>query len=292
MGTTEKLFHSTFGKWDSKIEDAQACIVQVPIDNSSDFQHGTHKGPQSILKASQHLETFDVELKKDLNELKVHTKHLKNIPSTNSEALENLDEAFKDLPTDIWPIFIGGEQTLTRSTVKYAFKNAEDPSQISVLYLDAHADSKNSFRGTNLSHRCTLKSLSEKCSSIVLAGLRNMSEDESFFLRTRAEAISHFSIHDLRDQSKVSELIQKLKKHVYISIDMSVLDPSECPGVSHPEPLGLKFEELQLFLKSIFQSRNVIGADICEICPLPGDQRSEYLAAKLVQKLLAYKFLL
>ena len=286
----DKLFYSSFNKLDAPADEALACIVSIGLDNTSHFQHGTHRGPQAILRASHLLESFDFESKTSLHAIKLNHVHVSELPSSNTEALEMISNELEKIPNGQWPLFLGGEQTLARAAYKFVSERFANPSETSILYLDAHADLKNSYQGSGQSHRCTLRALSESSDSIVLAGLRNSSEDEWLYSE-RSKKITTFSSSDLLANESIDKLLSALKENVYISLDLSILDPSECPAVSHPEPNGISFERLNYLLQRVFKAKNVIGMDICELCPSRSDSSSEYLAAKLVQKVLRYKFL-
>jgi agmatinase len=43
-------------------------------------------------------------------------------------------------------------------------------------------------------------------------------------------------------------------------------------------------------LRSVCQARKVVGADIMELCPQPGNIAPDFFAAKLAYKLIAYRF--
>jgi len=46
-----------------------------------------------------------------------------------------------------------------------------------------------------------------------------------------------------------------------------------------------------IFLKKVFEEKNVVGFDIVELCPNKNDKSSDFLAAKLYYKMLSYKFM-
>ncbi len=285
---SDKLFYSSFYKDNVDLIEAKVCVVCIALDNSSHFQHGTHKGPQAILRASQYLEDFDFDTRTSLQNLKIHTMHIDSLPTHTSEALKIIGEKVDAIPATAWPLFLGGEQTLVRATFLKTLKTVADKEDVSILYLDSHADCKKSYQGSSYSHRCTARGLEELAPSIVIAGLRDASEGESLFLDSKEDKYAVFTPGDLLDPGGFEALLRTLKKNVYISIDLSVLDPATCPAVSHPEPSGISFANLTALLKLVFAERQVIGADICELCPTRSDVRSEYLTAKLAQKILGY----
>ena len=51
-----------------------------------------------------------------------------------------------------------------------------------------------------------------------------------------------------------------------VSVDMDVLEPGECPGVSFTEAGGMTCRELFRFLRAL-KGLNVIGGEVCELTP-------------------------
>ncbi|GAG18007.1 unnamed protein product, partial [marine sediment metagenome] len=88
----------------------------------------------------------------------------------------------------------------------------------------------------------------------------------------------------------LEKLISKLTEKVYITIDLDVFDPSIMPSTGTPEPGGLLWYDCLAFLKKVFEKRNVVGFDIMELCPNDNNKAPDFLAAKLIYKLLSYKF--
>jgi len=80
--------------------------------------------------------------------------------------------------------------------------------------------------------------------------------------------------------------VKRLKKDVYISIDLDAFDPSECPAVGTPEPGGLRWKQAISLLRKVCKERRVIGFDVVELAPIPGQHVSDFLAAMLVYRLI------
>jgi agmatinase len=62
------------------------------------------------------------------------------------------------------------------------------------------------------------------------------------------------------------------------------------PSTCNTEPGGLLWEQTLEFLKKVFETKNVVGYDIVELCPNEYNKAPDYLAAKLYYKMLSYKF--
>jgi agmatinase len=64
------------------------------------------------------------------------------------------------------------------------------------------------------------------------------------------------------------------------------------PSTGTPEPGGLGWYQVLDFLRLLMKKKNVVGFDIVELCPNPQNKASDFLAAKLIYKLLSYRFCL
>ena len=81
-----------------------------------------------------------------------------------------------------------------------------------------------------------------------------------------------------------------LTKKVYLTIDLDALDPSIMPAVGTPEPEGLFFENILEIVKEIVKEKEILGFDLVELSPIPGFFAPNYLAAKLISKILGIIF--
>ena len=100
-----------------------------------------------------------------------------------------------------------------------------------------------------------------------------------------------FLAHEMvEDDNWMQDALDLTTKNVYISFDLDALDPSIMPSTGTPEPGGLLWYETLDFLKQVFNTCNVVGFDIVELCPNKIQKESDFLAAKLYYKMLSYKF--
>lgn len=264
--------------WDS----ALCSLIQAPLETTTSFQHGTATAPQAILRASEQVELYDPSDGRDLSDLAIATVAAPRLAGLSTkEALSSLEALVeKSLDAHKWPLVVGGEQTCSYASVRAQLRRHP---KLCVIQLDAHLDLKESFGGSGFSHRCAARRVLELGVSMIHLGARSYSRDEAEFA---AQAVSLLSIDSLRkDPASFKRLLERIVDPLYLSIDMSVLDPSLCPGVSNPEPAGLLWEELLQIVETVFEGHTVVGADLVEVSPLPGDARSELLAAKLALKL-------
>ena len=77
-------------------------------------------------------------------------------------------------------------------------------------------------------------------------------------------------------------------KRYYVTIDIDGFDPAYAPGTGTPEPGGLDWFQVSDLLKAVAAGHQIVGADVVEVLPLPGSAQTEFLAAKLIYKLIAH----
>ena len=60
------------------------------------------------------------------------------------------------------------------------------------------------------------------------------------------------------------------------------------PSTGTPEPGGGTWYPTLRLLERLFRTRHVVGAAVVELAPIPGLPAPDFLAAKLVYKLIGY----
>jgi len=274
----------------SSFKKSKVSILQVPYDKTTTYIHGTSKGPSAIIDASRYLELFDDELNMETYRAGIHTTEPLDVSGLSSEEMvEKVRVSVSDLlKSNKFPVMLGGEHSVSVGAVK-AFKEAYP--NLSVLHLDAHCDLRNEYFGSKLNHGCVARRISEIC-PIVQVGTRSMSKEEKDFIATQANGkVKNLSVYDILESPMWKDTATKsLSENVYISIDLDVFDPSLVPAVGTPEPGGIGWYETLDLLRDVAKDRKIVGFDVVELCPLPGQISSDFLAAKLIYRLLGYVF--
>jgi agmatinase len=180
-------------------------------------------------------------------------------------------------------IVLGGEHSVSIGSVA---AHAEHFNSLSVLHLDAHADRRDNYEGSRYNHACVMARVAEMVDTIVSVGIRSMDSSE----RTRLGRDHVFFAHDcLESNGYISQVPRLLNETVYITIDLDVFDPGILPSTGTPEPGGLWWYGVSRLLEKVVESTRVVGFDVVELCP-SRNRASDFLAAKLVYKLLSFIF--
>lgn len=263
-------------------QKARVVIFPVPYDATTYYESGTRNGPQAIIDASRHMELYDIELKKSVKETDIFTlaalEPSKDSPKGMITRVKGVVE--KILADKKIPVTLGGEHSITIGVIS-AIKNKG--YDFSVLHIDAHADLRDDFQGTKYHHGCVMRRVRNLNYSVVQVGIRSVSEEEAEYIESK-KINNIFYYPDL----PIDEIISALKENVYITFDLDALDPGIMPAVGTPEPAGLSWQEAVNLLKRVAQERKIIGADIVELCPIAGLIAPNFLAAKLVYKIISY----
>ena len=267
------------------LEKAAVVLVPVPYDGTTSFRSGARDGPASMIEASYGLEDYDFELDLDVSEVGIHTTQMLEPHMGGPEAMKDRVRHAVSVYLGMGKIvgLLGGEHSLTVGSVQAHHEAYPD---MSVLYLDAHADLRDEYMGTPWGHASGARRIHQIC-PLVLAGVRSLSQEENIYISSQNIPFFPWPPPGTEDDY-LNAMIDRLGPNVYISVDLDVLDPSLMPSVGTPEPGGMDWHQITKILGGVARSRRVVGFDVCELSPNAGPVSSSYTAAKLVYKLVAH----
>lgn len=273
------------------VDAAEAVILPVPYEATTTFGQGTRQGPAAIIRASQQIELFDRELGGELpNRVKIATARAVSRRDEIEQAANSLTEKFL--------IALGGEHSITPWLVKPLFQKYPD---LSVLQIDAHTDLRDEYEGKKDSHGCAMRRVQEQLASsprldpaeratsrgggtgtIVQVGIRSTALEEQPYIRQENIFWGN--------EFTVADVLARLSQNVYLTFDVDALDISIMPATGTPEPGGLSYEQGLELLKAVAQEKNLVAADFVELLPLPNQPAYDFLVAKLIYKLIVFKY--
>ena len=271
----------------ASFDDAAVVVLPVPVDRTTSYVGGTRNGPHEILQASSHMELWDEELRADVHGVGIFTMPEMELPFGEMSAVVDEIErvAYEVIARGKFLVALGGEHSITPPLVSAAARKYEN---LSLLQIDAHADMRDAYLGTVHSHACAMRR-SLQFAKITQVGIRSLSTEE-------AAAIGHLNTTvfwdvDMRKDPKwIDAVVDSLGPNVYVSIDVDGMDPAIMPATGTPEPGGLSWAEITGLLRAVAERRTVVSADVVELSPIPGMVAPNFLCAKLIYKLLTYRF--
>jgi len=271
----------------TNFDKARVVILPIPLDRTTSYVPGTRNGPHEILVASSHMELWDEETQTDVHSIGIYTMPEMDFPyATMDDVVREIRRVAAEIVNrDKFPFVLGGEHSITPAVVGAI---AAKHRGLSVLQIDAHADLRETFMGTRHNHACAMRRTLEFARATQV-GIRSLSPEEAAAVPTLPTRI--FYDYDMRQRADwIESVVGSLSETVYITIDVDGFDPAIMPATGTPEPGGLSWYEALTLLRRVIEQRNVVGCDIVELSPMGGNVAPNFLCAKLVYKILSYRF--
>jgi len=268
----------------SNPENASIAIIPVLYDGTSTWLRGSDKGPMAIIEASANMELYDIDTDSEVYKKGIFTDKPIQGKFSPEDVLKAVRQRVQDhIESSRFVVVIGGEHSISIGAIE---AHVAKYGQITVLQLDAHCDLRDEYNGSKYNHACTMARVRELC-PILQVGIRSMDAGEKEFIDEQKV----FFAKDIYSHNDwVEKVNRRLSDKVYITIDLDVFDPSIMPSTGTPEPGGLLWFDVLTLLKTVFDNKEVVGFDVVELCPDERNKAPDFMAAKLIYKLLSYKF--
>jgi agmatinase len=258
-----------------QVERADVAVLGAPFDGATTFRAGARFGPAGIREAALLLRPYNESL--DLTPFAaaqvVDAGDAPASPIDVELAHRAIEEAARAVIADGGRVVgLGGDHSVSLPLLRAA---AADGGPLSLLQLDAHTDTWDSYFGAKVTHGTIFRRAAEEgildAASSVQIGLRGSlysasDLEENAELGFRTLLAREF---DAAGVDGALELIRStLGPRVYITVDIDVLDPAFAPGTGTPEAGGLSSRELLAILTGLADlAPRIAGADVVEVSP-------------------------
>ncbi len=265
-------------------QSSEVVLIPVPYDGTSTYGKGADQGPNAIFDAAENMELYDIETRSEVYKEGIFIAPTVTEDSSPEAMCEAVEKAYAEyIQKGKFVTMLGGEHSVSIGAIQAFRKRYAD---LTVLQLDAHSDLRPEYNGSACNHACALHRASKE-TNLVQVGIRSMDTVELPFL----DEDKLFTSYKIRANANwQQDVLSKLGRNVYITIDLDAFDPSIMPSTGTPEPGGLLWNETLDLLKKVFHQCNVVGFDIVELAPIKELSDPDFMAAKLYYKLLSYKF--
>jgi agmatinase len=270
----------------TRLDRARVALLPVPYEATTSYMEGTRRGPEAILQASRHVELYDHELDSEPYRVGIHTYPMAELTAAGPEAaLAELRQRYAEAAdAGQFVIMLGGEHTITQVPVLHWADRLHD--DLAVLQFDAHADLRDSFHGTRWSHACVMRRVVDRVHPVGV-GIRAIDNEEKELIDKLGLTMVHGE--ELGGDGWMDWAMKGLDSdNVYISFDVDFFDPAYMPSTGTPEPGGGTWAQAMALLRRVFAEKNVVAADVVELAPMGGVVAPDFLAAKLVYKMIGY----
>lgn len=263
---------------------ARFAVLPIPYDATVSYQVGTREGPRAIINASRQVELYDMELGHECFASGVATLDpLEPDARGPREMHERIYHTARKVVRDgKFLVGLGGEHGVTSALVRAVVGKYK---KTSVLQIDAHADLRDTYHDSPYSHASVMRRVHELGVPAVGVGIRNYSAEEARFIRKTGKPI--IPAHICRTRTDwIDEVLLNLTDQVYLSIDIDGFDPAYAPGTGTPEPGGLDWYQVTALMAAVAAKKSIVALDLTEVRPIPGTTATEFLAAKLIYRIM------
>ena len=275
---------------------AKAWVLPVPYEGTTSYGAGTRFGPAAIIDASREVELYDREFGREAAfDYGVHTLPRMALDHSSPEAMvARVERAVEGIlggdPRPELLVTLGGEHSITPGVVRGLVKaRAQLAPDLVCVQIDAHADLREEYQGTGASHASAMRRVLETC-PVFQIGIRNISVHEEEFRRSTDRVRTVFAEEANAAGGEFLEALAEFcrGRPVYLTIDLDGLDPSIMPATGTPEPGGLSWARTLDVARVVAREAAVVPAfDVVELAPVGGLLAPDFLAAKLVYKMMS-----
>jgi len=271
----------------SSLETSRIVLLPVPYDRTASYMKGTARGPEAIVEASRYMELYDDELDAEPYTIGIHTAAPVSGNDDPPEVMtRKVEEATaRYLEKGKMPVVLGGEHSVAVGAIKAYHKKYP---KLSVIQFDAHGDLRATYEGSECSHACAMHHFAVRRPTLQL-GIRSISLEERDLIRAKGLMVVPARDFVARPRAAL-EAVDRLTDEIYLTIDVDYFDPAIMPATGTPEPGGPGWYETLAFIREVCRRKRLVGFDVNELRPLGDDVAPDFLAAKLVYKIIAYRF--
>ena len=297
------------------------CLIGIPVEDGTDI-NGCLMGPDAFRTAGLNstLESLGHTVFDYGNVSPRHTA-----PQTHAnQAIHHLNEiigwtlsieeaAYERASKSEFPIFLGGDHSLSIGTVTGVTRAAKDKGQEQfVLWLDAHPDfhtldttKSGNLHGTPVAYFAGFSGFEgvypePKATvlpkNICMMGIRSVDEAEKH--RLAESKICIFDMRSIDENGIVNplkdflETVKEANGALHVSLDVDFLEPDIAPAVGTMVPGGATFREAHLIMEMLCDSGLVTSLDLVELNPFLDERgRTAKLMVDLCASLLGRKVL-
>lgn len=265
-------------------DQAKAAIIPAPLEATVSYGSGTSLGPAAIICASDQLELYDIPIDEEPMRRGVITRPVVDCGGSLKRALERIQAAVaRELEAARLPVLLGGEHTVTLGALRALID--QRGADFTVLCLDAHLDLRDEYQGSPYSHACVMRRALDMGLKVRHIGTRSCSLPEMEFVRQNGlKPVWARSVH--REPDWLEQALDGLDGPVYLSLDVDGLDSGIMPATGTPEPGGLSWDQVTLWLEAVCEICPVVGLDVVELAPILGMSAWDFTAAKLTHRAL------
>jgi agmatinase len=259
---------------------ADVVFVGAPMDDLVTYRPGTRFGPRAIRFASDdgQPEMYNLELGiNPFDELRIVDHGDAAVKPGDAHASHRaIREAVNNvLDAEAVPIILGGDHSIAFPDIS-SVANRYEHGTVAVVQFDTHADTATELYGLKWSHGTPFRHLVDEGiiagERLIQVGLRGYWPYPEEFDWARSKRVRWHRMGEVTERGidgVIDDVIAEIAdaEHLFLSVDIDVLDPAYAPGTGTPEPGGMTSRELLRAVRRLAVERGFVGMDLVEVSP-------------------------
>lgn len=255
----------------------EVAFVGIPLDFSSGWRDGKH-GPMFLRSADAlvgndpvaGVDPATVLSLADFGDLAIDYMSVER-------SIDHVRFMLRDVAgTGAAPFIVGGDHALMYPDVA-AMTDAYGKGSFTLVQFDAHAEAEDTsehFHSDNQSLRRLLSDGVITGRQVVQVGTRGPETSNADSARLAASGVTMLGMERIEKDGweavagKVASAVRAGPGKVFVSFDMSVLDPAYAAGAGRPVPYGLTMREAVPLVRSVCASAQVVGFELLDTAPV------------------------
>ena len=265
----------------AELAGADVAIVGAPIDDFASHRPGTRFGPRAIRASSEgggEPSAWHMDLGLDPFQELVVVDHgdASVVPADGARSHAAIHDAVaRIVAAGTVPVVLGGDHSIAYPDIK-AVAEALPHGSLAVVQFDTHADTATEVWGVRYSHGSPFRHLVDEGvipgDRLVQIGLRGYWPYPKEFAWARESGVRWHRMEEVIERGIDAVVDQALEEisgaeHLFLSVDIDVLDPAFAPGTGTPEPGGMSTRELLRAVRRLTGARGLAGIDVVEVSP-------------------------
>jgi agmatinase len=255
----------------------EVAFVGVPLDMSSGYRDAKHA--PTTLRITDGLVGSDVDAQIDPT-LVLRIADYGNL-SVDNMSIERTIGHVRFMIADmvsagVVPFIVGGDRALTYPDVA-GVVDTLGKGKVAMVSFSPHPDAIADFDHELVDANAVGRVLSEGLvdgKNLVQIGLRGPQAKAADLQRLSAQGVRYHTMAEV-ERSGWEEVMSKALKEmtggaegVFVSFDMSVLDPGDAPGVGRPVPGGLTMREAAPLVRRLCAETKIVGFEMLDVAPI------------------------
>ena len=265
----------------AELQGADVAVLGAPMDDMVTHRPGTRFGPRAIRDSTEsggEPSAWHMDLGLDPFQELTIVDHgdATVVPADGPRSHLAIHEAVaRIVRTGAVPVVLGGDHSIAYPDIKAVAESLPHGS-LAVVQFDTHADTATDIWGVKYSHGSPFRHLVDegliRGDRLVQIGLRGYWPSPKEFTWAREQGVRWHRMEDIIERgidAVAADVVEQVAgaDHLFLSVDVDVLDPAFAPGTGTPEPGGMSTRELFRSIRTLTAARGLAGMDVVEVCP-------------------------